>query len=86
MPVLIFYILNVSQFDFVRPGLKKHNINSLSKLKRLGKMVNIISKFFHQDTPRNIVSASFKKPVCHIKQIIFFKNTQLMSAPFKNFK
>lgn len=37
MPVLIFYILNVSQFDFVRPGLKKHNINSLSKLKRLGK-------------------------------------------------
>lgn len=46
MPVLIFYILNVSQFDFVRPGLKKHNINSLSKLKRLGKMVNIISKFF----------------------------------------
>ena len=46
MPVLIFYILNVSQFDFVRPGLKKHNINSLSQLKRLGKMVNIISKFF----------------------------------------
>ena len=46
MPVLIFYILYVSQFDFVRPGLKKHNINSLSKLKRLGKMVNIISKFF----------------------------------------